>query len=59
MAAWRYKISLRVLKSIFRHEKRHFISPCRHLISSMYVVIQVLLVNSKTNCTCYDIEACF
>ena len=44
MAAWRYKISLRVLKkyftrsrkNIFQHSKRNFVSPRGHVISSIY-----------------------
>ena len=47
MAAWRYKISVRVLKNIslvrcahsqniFQHSKRNFVSPCSHVISSIY-----------------------
>ena len=35
MAAWRYEISLRVLKNIsrvFQHEKRNFVSPSGHVM---------------------------
>ena len=32
MAAWRYKISLQVLKKIFPHKKRNFISPSSHVM---------------------------
>ena len=50
MAAWRYKISLRVLKNIsrvsavnewniFQHSKRNFVSPRGHVISSIYSVL--------------------
>ena len=39
MAAWRYEISLGVLKNIslvrFQHSKRNFVSPRGHVISSM------------------------
>ena len=41
MIAWRYKISLLVLKKIFHlftaltHSKRNFVSPSGHVISSM------------------------
>ena len=38
MAAWRYEISLLVLKNISRvseHPKRNFVSPCGHVISSI------------------------
>ena len=50
MVAWRYKISLLVLKKIFysfaaltrerfsQHSKRNFISPGGHVISSLYYV---------------------
>ena len=36
MAAWRYEISLLVLKNIYQHSKRNFVSPCGHVISSIY-----------------------
>ena len=47
MTAWRYKISLLVLKifhsfaalthkNIFQHSKRNFVSPHGHVISSIY-----------------------
>ena len=42
MAAWRYEISLLVLKKyftrsrIFQHSKRNLVSPCSHVISSIY-----------------------
>ena len=47
MAAWRYEISLLVMKNIslvrfghsrniFQHSKRNFVSPSGHVISSMY-----------------------
>ena len=50
MAAWRYKISLQVLKNIsgvravnewniFQHSKRNFVSPRGHVISSIYSVL--------------------
>ena len=32
MAARRYEISLRVLKNIFQHEKRNFVSPSGHVM---------------------------
>ena len=32
MAARRYEISLRVLKNIFQHEKRNFVSPTGHVM---------------------------
>ena len=37
MAAWRYEISLLVLKNIFifQHEKKYFVSPSGHVISSI------------------------
>ena len=35
MTAWRYEISLLVLKNIFQHSKRNFVSPRGHVISSM------------------------
>ena len=35
MIAWRYEISLLVLKNIFQHSKRNFVSPRGHVISSM------------------------
>ena len=37
MTAWRYEISLLVLKNIFQHTKRNFVSPRSHVISSIYV----------------------
>ena len=51
MAAWKYKISLLVLKKYFpsehskqvkyflKNEKRNFVSPRGHVISSMYVML--------------------
>ena len=40
MAAWRYEIFLLVLKKyftrFFQHEKRNFVSPSGHVISSIY-----------------------
>ena len=38
MAAWRYEISLLMLK-IFQHLKRNFVSPRSHVISSIYLTI--------------------
>ena len=35
MAAWRYKISLLVLKKYFTRSLRSFVSPRSHVISSM------------------------
>ena len=37
MAAWTYEISLLVLKNIFifQHEKKYFVSPSGHVISSI------------------------
>ena len=32
MAARRYEISLRVLKNIFQHENRNFVSPSGHVM---------------------------
>ena len=31
MAAWRYEIFFRVMKNIFQHEKRNFVSPSGHV----------------------------
>ena len=48
MAAWKYEISLLMLKTwvstankwnIFQHEKRNFVSLCGHVMSSMYVML--------------------
>ena len=43
MAAWRYEISLRVLKNISRamsaaNDKRNFVSSSGHVISSIYPI---------------------
>ena len=35
MAARRYEISLLVLKNIFQHEKRNFVSPSERVIFSL------------------------
>ena len=52
MAAWRYEISLLVLKKYFTrslrplmkyHSKRNFVSLCSHVISSIYCTI----INAK------------
>ena len=42
MAAWRYEISLLVLKNIFQHSKRSFVSPRGHVISSIYFVFKLV-----------------
>ena len=53
MVAWRYEISTLVLKiislvccthlwNIFEHSKRNFVSPCSHVISSIYVMKTLL-----------------
>ena len=42
MAAWRYQISLLVLKRYITrslHSKRNFVSPRGHVISSIYAII--------------------
>ena len=47
MAAWRYEISLLMLKTfhsfaaldIFQHSKRNFVSLCSHVISSIYFAL--------------------
>ena len=36
MAAWRYEISLLVLKTV-QHLERNFVSPRGHVISSIYI----------------------
>ena len=35
MVAWRYEISLLVLKNIFQHSQRNFVFPRGHVISSI------------------------
>ena len=48
MASWRYEISLLVLKNIFQHSKRNFVSPRGHepiVLSSLEAKIFVGLVN--------------
>ena len=47
MAAWRYEISLLVLKNIslvriIQHSKRNFVSPRGHVISSIAMVSTIL-----------------
>ena len=39
MAVGRYEISLQVLKNIFQHEKRNFISPSNHVIFFLLYII--------------------
>ena len=39
MAAERYDISPRVLKNIFQHEKRNFVSPSDHVIFFLLYII--------------------
>ena len=51
MPAWRYEISLLVLKkkihsNIFQHLKRNFVSPRGHVISFMSFSLTVLLAAS-------------
>ena len=53
MAAWRYEISLLVSKKykVFQHEKRHFVFPRGHVVSSMYCTqydLTVVIVSSVT-----------
>ena len=51
MVAWRYEISLLVLKKIFycfQHSKRNFLSPRVHVISSITVLnIKVIAETQK------------
>ena len=64
MAAWRYEISLLVLKNIslvrcahswniFQHSKRNFVSPRGHVISSIYSLNEIFMMflyeNRKKN----------
>ena len=49
MAAWRYEISLVVLKKkihIFQHSKRNFVSPRGHVISSVFLTLICCTHNS-------------
>ena len=39
MAARRYEISRRVLKNIFQHQKRNFVSPSDHVIFFLLYII--------------------
>ena len=40
MAAWRYEISLRVLKNILQPSKGNFVSPRGHVVSSMHAMFK-------------------
>ena len=45
MAARRYEISLRVLKNIFQHEKRNFVSLSDHVI--FFLLYKILTIQQK------------
>ena len=49
MAMQRYEISPRVLKNIFQHEKRNFVSPSNHLI---FFSTSARLINHKGLTAC-------
>ena len=69
MAAWRYEISLLVLKKyftrsrseiFFQHEKRNFVSPSGHVISSLYKLnskiigcVDIILTMCSVHCLCF------
>ena len=54
MVAWRYEISLLMLKNIspVKHSKINFVSPRGHVISSIYFVINNEFAFSRSN---YDL----
>ena len=51
MAMQRYEISPRVLKNIFQHEKRNFISPSNHL-HVIFFSTSARLINHKGLTAC-------
>ena len=52
MAARRYEISLRVLKNIFQHEKRNFVSPSSHVI--FFLLYKILTTQRETPCSLFQ-----
>ena len=49
MVAWKYKISPLVLKNVFQHLKRNFVSPAANVISSIFKLIVITVNNDNEN----------
>ena len=52
MAAPRYEISLRVLKNIFQHEERNFVSPSDHVI--FFLLYKILTIQNDMLCSLFQ-----
>ena len=50
MAARRYEISLRVLKYIFQHEKRNFLSPTGHVVFCLLLIFNTNEIPNHFTC---------
>ena len=50
MAALRYEISLRVLKYIFQHQKRNFVSPTGHVMFCLLLIFNIDEIPNHFTC---------